>query len=183
MSVRNDPRPNIIMVNKDWGSPVLWMRGRDSGFGPLASYAFLDLPRWLLDRFEFWSEWHDSWVPETPCPEPESDAWDSYGMSLASDLKRVVGDRFAVYYGTEVEIGLRGPLSVSRLGRPAYVWRRQLSYDQMQKVDSLELMRQRFLPSGLVERCRFARCQLRDTTNWWNVSHTAEGTWEGRPVN
>lgn len=66
--------------------------------------------------------------------------------------------------------------------REAYVWRRHFSWDQMRKITSIDSMRRRFLPPDLVESCRFARCQLRDTEKWYNVSHSADGVWNGTPV-
>src|SRR5262249_41693913 len=66
--------------------------------------------------------------------------------------------------------------------REAYVWRRQLSWDQMQKVESVDYLRRRFLCPELVDKCRFARCQLRDTPNLSNVWLTADGHWKGRPT-
>ena len=64
----------------------------------------------------------------------------------------------------------------------AYIWRRHFSWDQLEKSRSIKEMRRRFMPADLVERCRFARCQLQDTDKWDNAHRSCDGVWDGQPV-
>lgn len=66
--------------------------------------------------------------------------------------------------------------------RSAYVWRRDLSAQQMRKIDGIGHLRRRIMPAQLAEDCAFARCQLRLPRDWYNVYAATEGKWKGKRV-
>ena len=72
--------------------------------GNCPGYQGLDLPQWLIDRMEYWSAWYESYVPEEIEVKMDWESFEAYGLSLAIDLKRIVGNRYVVYYGTKKEI-------------------------------------------------------------------------------
>ena len=104
MSVRTDDRPNILMVSKDWGSSVLWVRSKTGGMANCCTYDRFNLPDWLIRKFDFWSGWYEH---NDPCEIEKTldwPLWEAYGLALAIDLKRIVRDEYVVYYETEREV-------------------------------------------------------------------------------
>lgn len=104
MKIREDKRINIIMVNKDWGSSVLWGRSSTGGMANYSSYEHFGFPSWLIERFDYWSNWYESNIPENISDSLDWDSFEAYGLSLAIDIKRLVGDKFVVYYGHDQEV-------------------------------------------------------------------------------
>jgi hypothetical protein len=108
MKKRKDTKPHDssqacqgddLHVDIDWGSTGIWIEG-----GPLSRYSDLDLPDWLVERFRYWTGWYNShapWNGETI----DHELFDAYALSLAVDLKRVVGERHRVFC-REKQIGL-----------------------------------------------------------------------------
>jgi hypothetical protein len=92
-----------VLVDKDWCSTGLWVRGRTSAWAN-APYSIFELPNWLLERFEYWSNWFDQCTPEHLNDRPDWKAFCAYELSLAIDLKRVLGDTVHVFLRTEGEI-------------------------------------------------------------------------------
>lgn len=101
--VLEDNRENILIVEMDWGSTPLWGKSDNGSIANYSDYAWLRLPSWLEDRMIFWTAWHDSFVPEKP-EEAGWNDWMAYGLSIAIDIKRNVGNKYVVYYGREREI-------------------------------------------------------------------------------
>jgi hypothetical protein len=56
----------------------------------------LDLPQWLIDRFDYWTSWHDSCEPWRSRVGVDSELYLAYAMSLAVDLKRHLGEDYYV---------------------------------------------------------------------------------------
>lgn len=66
--------------------------------------------------------------------------------------------------------------------KQAYVWRRQFSWEQLVKLQSVRWMRERFRRRKLLDLCRFARCQLRDAPSRDEIQVRCDGEWEGDRV-
>lgn len=65
--------------------------------------------------------------------------------------------------------------------REAYVWRRQLSHDQMSKIEKILRLRDR-LDAATVADCVFARCQLQDSDRRYMNYGAFHGDWDGLPT-
>jgi FAD/FMN-containing dehydrogenase len=98
MKKRKDTKPHCssqgddLHVDIDWGSTGIWIEGAN-----LSRYSDLDIPDWLVERFRYWTGWYNShapWNGETL----DHELFDAYAMSLAVDLKRVVGHRHRIFY-------------------------------------------------------------------------------------
>ena len=108
-----------LRVDLDWGSTGIWVL--DEPFqkyagGNLSDYKSLNLPYWLIERFNLWTDWYNSWEPWNKDGdsqnEPEDELFDAYGLSLAIDLKQFLGDEYHVEY-MKNEI-LNAPYPVTR---------------------------------------------------------------------
>lgn len=92
------PGHQVIVVDLDWSSTGLWSNGHG------VPYDHLEIPPWLLARFEFWSWWHSRSEPwanprEGATPNgPDQALFDAYGLSLAIDLQRCLGTDYEVRY-------------------------------------------------------------------------------------
>jgi hypothetical protein len=106
MNLRTDERPNILMISKDWGSTGVWVRTQSGGMANCTTYDRFNFPEWLVRKFDFWSVWYENNDPLEIEKILDSSLWNAYGLSLAIDVKRIVGDRYVVYYDTEQEIPL-----------------------------------------------------------------------------
>jgi hypothetical protein len=104
----NQAGRGALMVDHDWGTTALWWRGRDGGWGNTA-YEHFDLPEELVERMRYWCEWHDACTPELAATQIDWDLHKAYGLALAIDLKRAVGERYAVFCGPGQEIRLVEP--------------------------------------------------------------------------
>lgn len=86
-----------VFVNKDWGSTGIWLQD-ESGHWCNAPHNSVDMPPGLRDRFEFWCEWYDHYMPgmrEDDVPDDES--IEAYKIGLAVDLKRHLASAAQVY--------------------------------------------------------------------------------------
>ena len=63
----------------------------------------------------------------------------------------------------------------------AFIWNRQFTFEQFRKFNKIQRMR-RGLDIKTREQAMFARCQLVDTEKRYNVSHSFDGKWEGKPA-
>ncbi len=98
----HSPPEDDLRVDIDWGSSGIWTRDLK-----MRHYSDLKLPDWLVDRFRYWIGWYNSQQPERVSETLDSELFDAYGLSLAVDLKRVVGERRRVFYvGRKKEIVL-----------------------------------------------------------------------------
>lgn len=68
------------------------------------------------------------------------------------------------------------------MSRPAYVWRRNLSAQQMRRLAGTRELRERVLPAKLAEDCAFTRCQLRLPGDWYDGHASVAGKWKGKQV-
>lgn len=97
--------PERLVIDKDWGSSVLW--GPSKKYGGLANYSTYEefgFPDWLIRKFDFWSAWYEHNDPLRMDETMDWELWNAYGIALAIDVKRIVGDKYAVYYYPEREI-------------------------------------------------------------------------------
>lgn len=94
-----------LMVDVDWSSTGLWVKIKDNGWAN-TDYEYYNLPSWLIDRFNYWTELFDSQEPTTIEEDLNWDNFNAYGLSLAIDLKRVLGEKYHIYYGPDKEIAL-----------------------------------------------------------------------------
>lgn len=94
---------NKIKVEVDWSSTGIWVKIKNNGWAN-AQYEDYDLPQWLVDRFNYWTELFNSQEPETIENDLNWDQFEAYGLSLAVDLKRVLGDDYNIFYGSQSEI-------------------------------------------------------------------------------
>ena len=88
-------RVGDLIVDVDWGSSGIWICTK-SGI-PNDHYSNHDLPRWLVERFKYWTGWwnsHATWEGETI----DYSLFQAYGRSLAVDLKRVLGKKQRVFF-------------------------------------------------------------------------------------
>lgn len=96
-----------IYVWEEWGSSGLWILDDEEprGVGGNVSYEEFNLPKDLVQRFEYWINWHDAIRPEWSDEKNNFDRFlfDAYGMSLSIDLKRFLGDKHRVFYGTRLD--------------------------------------------------------------------------------
>ena len=76
-----------ILVDNDWCSSSLWVPSSSGGWAS-CDHHFFDLPKELLDRCDYLSDWFESYIPESDSPEPDWNAYNSYKFALAIDLKR-----------------------------------------------------------------------------------------------
>jgi hypothetical protein len=90
-------RRGDLIVDVDWSSTGMWVCDPE---GRVCNCAYKDFafPKALVERFKFWTEWHDRhapWNGETG----DYDLFRSYGRALAVDVKRSVGNQRRVFYG------------------------------------------------------------------------------------
>lgn len=95
----------LLRVDVDWCSGSIW-EIPEPGYryaGVCASYEALGLPDWLIQRFEYWTSWHDSVEPWSSRLRWDADLYGAYALSLAINLKRFLGDDYYVeYHGREI---------------------------------------------------------------------------------
>lgn len=92
-----------LKVDIDWSSTGLWVKIKNNGWVN-AQYDDYNLPRWLVERFDYWTKLYNSYPPETIDNEINWDQFEAYGISLAVDLKRVLGDDYNVFFRSNSEI-------------------------------------------------------------------------------
>ena len=95
-----------LVVDLDYSSTGIWSKGKDHNSN--ASYDWLKLPAGLMARFEYWSWWYnryEPWAKDSEARAPNEKFFEAYGLSLAIDLKRLVGDKFHVEFrGEHIEV-------------------------------------------------------------------------------
>jgi len=95
-----------VWVQIDWDSTGVWVRSDLGNYLANTGYDAFNLPDDLIKRFEYWEEWYSS----RPWPKmidneykeyeiPDQLLFDTYGRSLAIDLKKFLGDTYRVYFG------------------------------------------------------------------------------------
>jgi len=91
----------LLRVWVDYGSSGIWeiKEPKQRIAGKNWSYDDALLPSWLRERFDYWTSWFDVQEPWNGSPEPDGKLFHSYGFSLATDLKRVLGDDYYIEYG------------------------------------------------------------------------------------
>lgn len=100
---------NELYVDIDWGSSGIW--SIEDGRGYVNDiYGNFDLPDWLVKRFQYWTGWYN--CEHQPGDINEKMDWESfnaYGLSLAVDLKRVVGDKYKVFWWADSKVPREQP--------------------------------------------------------------------------
>jgi len=88
----------LLRIDWDCSSTGIWVikEPRQKSAGANLSYEGLDLPDWLVERFNYWTEWLESSESWNGHEEPDEDLVRAYKLSLAIDLKRVLGDDYYV---------------------------------------------------------------------------------------
>ncbi len=102
----------IIYVWCDWESTGIWVTYEKDPHLKNADYQQFDLPQELIARFKYWERWFSDAMPEWSNERNKTDKklYDAYGFSLAIDLKRFVGDKNRVVYGSPTYVN----------GKPTY---------------------------------------------------------------
>jgi hypothetical protein len=116
MKSKYDTAKVILIVDTDWSSTGIWIRESD-GIKRNMGYERLNLPPWLVARFEYWTWWYNRWEAWTTGAderEPDEILFEAYGYSLAIDLKRVVGGRYHVEF-RDKEIVLPSPKDIDEV--------------------------------------------------------------------
>ncbi len=85
----------IFAIDLDWCSSGLWIyRQGDKRWGNI-DYESVDMPQWLVSRFDFWTDWYNRKDPRNfDMRQDESDEFAAYGFSLAIDLCRHLTETF-----------------------------------------------------------------------------------------
>lgn len=86
----------------DWESTGIWVADEKDPHLKNADYQKYHLPQELITRFQYWERWFSDAMPEWNNERNKTDQklYDAYGLSLAIDLKRFVGDKNRVVYGS-----------------------------------------------------------------------------------
>jgi len=95
----------LLRVWCDWCSTGIWVidEPMQKTAGANADYEDYDLPDWLVARFDYWTDWWNSWEPWQTRDAEEDYLMDAYVLSLAMDLKRVLGpDYYVEVAGKEI---------------------------------------------------------------------------------
>jgi hypothetical protein len=89
----------LLRLDWDWSSTGIWIiqepKQKYAGSN-LSSYAVLNLPGWLIDRFEYWTDWLESSASWKGHETPDKALLGAYELSLAMDLKRFLGDDYYI---------------------------------------------------------------------------------------
>lgn len=96
---------NQLKADIDWSSTGKWVKIKNAGWAN-TQYEDYDLPKWLIERFNYWTEFYNSYPSETIEKDMNWDQFEAYGISLAVDLKRVLGNEYNVFYGSQTEIAI-----------------------------------------------------------------------------
>jgi len=87
-----------VKVMKDWGGYPLWI-ATDYGGWINNDYDDYPISQDLINRFEYWSSWFDNNDVQEDEPDMDWDNFLAYGLALAVDLKRELGDEYTVIWG------------------------------------------------------------------------------------
>lgn len=89
----------LLRLDWDWSRTGIWViqepRQIYAGLN-LSSYQSLNLPGWLIDRFEYWTDWLGSSESWSGQETPDKILLGAYELSLAIDLKRFLGDDYYI---------------------------------------------------------------------------------------
>jgi hypothetical protein len=90
-----------VFVDMDWGSTGLWVPYDEDDHLANVSYESFGLPKELLERFYEWGKWYNDQLPGASDEENKMDRklFESYGLAIAIDLKRFLGDSYRVFMG------------------------------------------------------------------------------------
>lgn len=90
-----------IHVWCDWESTGIWTPMDEEGHLANDEYERFNLPQDLITRFKYWERWFSDAVPGWNNKQNKTDKklYDAYGLSLAVDLKRFIGEKHRVFYG------------------------------------------------------------------------------------
>ncbi len=107
-------RKAYIRVDLDWDSTGIWVL--DNPFqktaGRNASYEIFSIPKWLIDRFEVWTQWYNAQEPRRAGKDSiDQEYFDAYGLSLAIDLKRYLGADYHIEYMGKEIVNSTSPMS------------------------------------------------------------------------
>lgn len=61
-------------------------------------YASLGMPAGLVERFDYWISWYNSYESWNGGAEFDDELFHAYALSLAIDLKRFLGDDYYIEY-------------------------------------------------------------------------------------
>lgn len=85
----------IIAVDLDWCSSGLWKYEVENDRWRNLSYESVEMPEWLVARFDFWTSWMNRTDPMSDrMSKDESILFGAYGLSLALDLRRHLTEIF-----------------------------------------------------------------------------------------
>ena len=101
----------IFAIDLDWCSSGLWMYEQGNDHWSMLGYECVDMPEWLVARFDFWTDWYNRKEPRHfEMSQDESEQFDAYGFSLALDLCRhlteTCTETFEVRYGRTRKVPL-----------------------------------------------------------------------------
>lgn len=89
----------LLRLDWDWSCNGIWIiqepRQKHCG-SHLSSYKSLNLPIWLIERFEYWTDWLESSAHWNGHERPDKPLIAAYELSLAIDLKRILGDDYYI---------------------------------------------------------------------------------------
>lgn len=91
---------DLLRIDWDWGSTGIWSidRPKQTSSGGNVSYESLSIPSWLVERFNYWTQWLESCESWHNHVEWDQELLDAYAFSLATDLKRFLGDQYYIEY-------------------------------------------------------------------------------------
>lgn len=96
---------DAIYVWVDWESTGLWIHidGRQELVN--VDYERFDLPKELVQRFNYWTAWFNNRKFEIEDEQNQIDhkLFETYGLSLAVDLKLFLQHDYRVFYGHDTE--------------------------------------------------------------------------------
>lgn len=92
-----------VYVWVDWESTGLWVETASGGLAN-ANYEHFNLPKDMIQRFEFWTAWFSNRRPEMEDNQNQMDdeLFRAYGISLAIQLK-LFHDEYRVFYGHKTD--------------------------------------------------------------------------------
>ena len=101
----------IFAIDLDWCSSGLWRYEQSDNRWCVLGYESVDMPEWLVARFDFWTDWYNRKEPRRfEMSADESEQFAAYGFSLAIDLCRHLTetfvDNFEVRYGRTRKVSL-----------------------------------------------------------------------------
>jgi hypothetical protein len=90
----------LLRVWVDYGSSGIWeIKEPKQHLAGKCWTPDQEIPAWLLDRFDYWTSWFDVHEPWNSSPGLDGELFHAYGLSLAVDLKRLLGDDYYIEFG------------------------------------------------------------------------------------